>query len=448
MTTQGAATNRKTGRFPLTVRHGDVEAKIYRTPTTIRGVRYDTFTLCWQLNGIRHRRRFSDLGEARTEAERIAREKSQGALALAAISPANRVSLEASLVELARAEGTGHATPERLVELVREYAAARAALPAGTTLLDAAKEFAARHPADQARITVAEAVQRFLADREAAGCSVVHLRDLEVRLSQFARAFSMPISGVSAPLVQEWLYSITCRDGRPASPRSKKNLIRNVAALFNHCRRTKIVPPELALEIGEIKAPKARPVPIGVYSPDDIRKLLAAADQDLIPALAVGAFAGLRMAELARLDWRDIRLPERVLVVDADKAKTASRRVVPITDNLAAWLVPHVRASGPVAPCMDVTGRDGWSLTNRMLRTAARAGVAWKRNGLRHSCISYAVALRKDVPAVALESGNSPAMIFAHYRALATEAEGQAWFAVRPPQPAENVVPLGMTVAA
>lgn len=74
-------------------------------------------------------------------------EKSQGALALAAISPANRVSLEASLVELARAEGTGHATPERLVELVREYAAARAALPAGTTLLDAAKEFAARpHP--------------------------------------------------------------------------------------------------------------------------------------------------------------------------------------------------------------------------------------------------------------------------------------------------------------
>jgi hypothetical protein len=41
-----------------------------------------------------------------------------------------------------------------------------------------------------------------------------------------------------------------------------------------------------------------------------------------------------------------------------------------------------------------------------------------------------------------LECGNSPAVIFANYRALATEAEGKAWFAVMPPPQADNVIAM------
>ncbi len=66
-----SASAKVANRFPVCISSGDVEAKIYRTPTNIRGVRYDTFTLCWHLNGRRQRRRFSDLAEARSEAERI-----------------------------------------------------------------------------------------------------------------------------------------------------------------------------------------------------------------------------------------------------------------------------------------------------------------------------------------------------------------------------------------
>ena len=78
-------------RFPISIRNGDVEAKIYRTPTRIRGNQYDTYTLCWHLNG-RQRRRFSDLTEAKREGERIVREKSQGTLAVSAISAVDRIS--------------------------------------------------------------------------------------------------------------------------------------------------------------------------------------------------------------------------------------------------------------------------------------------------------------------------------------------------------------------
>ena len=51
----------------------------------------------------------------------------------------------------------------------------------------------------------------------------------------------------------------------------------------------------------------------------------------------------IRMAELARLDWKAVDLDRRFIEVRAGQAKTASRRLVPITDNLAAWLRPLER---------------------------------------------------------------------------------------------------------
>jgi len=46
------------------------------------------------------------------------------------------------------------------------------------------------------------------------------------------------------------------------------------------------------------------------------------------------------------------------------------------------------------------------------------AVFTWKRNAMRHSYISYRVAETQKVAQVALEAGNSPQMIFQHYREL------------------------------
>ena len=437
-------------RFPLTISAGDVEATIYRTPTKIRGTKYDTFTLCWHLNGKRQRRRFSDLDQARAEGDRVVREKSQGALAVAAISAQDRISLEAALVELAKAEGTSKATPSRLIELVKEYASARALLPMGVTLSTAAQFFAQRHPANAPRKTVAEVAAEFIADRASAGCSAIHLRDLRIRLQQqFAATFQMPITATTGPLVQSFIYNLkNQKTGQPSANRSKENMLRCIASLYGFARRMKYVPTDLALEITEIPTPKKQPKPIGIYAPSDLVRILAAADADILPALAIAAFAGLRLAEVSRLDWKDIRLGERLLIVEADKAKTAARRVVPVCDALFAWLAPHAEPAGPISPCEEDLHNVGNALGNRFERTVARAKVKWVRNGFRHSYISYRTSTLKDVPAVALEAGNSPTVIFSSYRALATEAEGQAWFAVRPPQPASNIVQIPAAAAA
>ena len=67
-----------------------------------------------------------------------------------------------------------------------------------------------------------------------------------------------------------------------------------------------------------------------------------------------------------------------------------------------------------------------------------REEFKWKHNGLRHSFISYRVAVIKNVAQVALEAGNSPAMIFSNYRELVTPQDAKAWFAIVPAARAEG----------
>ena len=63
------------------------------------------------------------------------------------------------------------------------------------------------------------------------------------------------------------------------------------------------------------------------------------------------------------------------------------------------------------------------------------------KNGLRHSYASYRLAQCQDAAKVALEMGNSPNMIFRHYRELVMPQDATAWWNILPEQ-AANVVPM------
>ncbi|MCX6873400.1 MAG: hypothetical protein NTW21_06270 [Verrucomicrobia bacterium] len=67
--------------------------------------------------------------------------------------------------------------------------------------------------------------------------------------------------------------------------------------------------------------------------------------------------------------------------------------------------------------------------------------MEWPRNVLRHSFISYRIAKIKSADQVALEAGNSPSIIFKHYRELTTEEQADKWFGILPkPGQWENTV--------
>ncbi len=429
--------------WPHVIRNGDVAVKIYKSKGHIRGKNFPTFLLSYYASGKRQLRRFMDFAKASDAATLIAQQKAEGALGAAGLSAADRVSLEQALVLLAKNEGIGNTSVPRLVEIVRDYATAQADLPAGVTLAEAAQFYKQKHPANMPRKSVAEVVTEFIADRRSAGCSAIHVNDLEIRLGQFSKAFELPIIAVSAPLVQQWIYGLkNQKTKKDTAARTKENMLRQIVSLFNFARRRKYVTAELTLELSELSTPRKHHAPIGIYTPDEMRAILAAADAAIAPPMAIAAFAGLRLAEVSRLDWREVRLSERIIVVGAENAKTAARRLVPISDNLAAWLAPHAKRFGSMNPCDERVGNVGNALGNRFERAAARAKVAWKRNGFRHSYISYRVATLKDVPAVALECGNSPQIIFSNYRALASDPEAKAWFSILPPIQVTNIVSL------
>ena len=93
---------------------------------------------------------------------------------------------------------------------------------------------------------------------------------------------------------------------------------------------------------------------------------------------------------------------------------------------MALFLKDVGQASGPVWPNSEPFLFD-------LMRDAGKdSGVKWRHNALSHSFISYRVAKIKNVNEVAMEAGNSPDMIFKHYRELVTETEADAWFGVTP----------------
>ena len=217
-----------------------------------------------------------------------------------------------------------------------------------------------------------------------------------------------------------------------------------IRALFGFAIGRKYLPKDALEEVEAVQQAREDHGEVEIFSPSEMREMLMAARPEVVPWLAIAGFAGLRSAELARLDWSQVNLAERHIEIKASKAKTAARRLAPITDNLAAWLTPHAKSFGPVL------NFDSWwnqipklaEEVNRLRREREQPGsFVWKHNGLRHSFCSYRLAAIKNAAQVALEAGNSPQMIFSNYRQLVTEAEAAKWFSISP-EAGSQIIPL------
>ena len=167
---------------------------------------------------------------------------------------------------------------------------------------------------------------------------------------------------------------------------------------------------------------------IEIYTPEEMGRLLLACHARILPLIAIGGFAGIRSAEVERLHWEDVKWDRGHIEIAGRKAKTAARRIVPLPDNLKAWLNPWREAKGEIIRMSDTSGALG------DVAVKAQIPGGWRQNALRHSFISYRVAKTGDVARTALEAGNSPKMIFRHYREVVTEESAEAWFAITPPE--------------
>ena len=313
-----------------------------------------------------------------------------------------------------------------LSSAIHEYVAARKKLR-GASLNEAVEFYCNQNLVDLPQKTIAEIGEEMIEAKRRDGRSEQYIRDLGKRLPHVSKAFPGPIIQVTRAKLEEWLRSL------PLGPKSRNNYRSFIVTLWNFAKQCGYLPRDRSTEADSLSRAKDTGSEIGIFRPDDLATLLKHADSNLVPFLTIGAFTGLRHAEILRLEWEDIRFAQGFVEVKAKKAKTAQRRLVPIQPNLAAWLAPYHERTGKICP---------WVRIGRTASTLAKnLGLRWPDNVLRHSYASYRLAQCQDAAKVALEMGNTPAMIFRHYRELVTPQEAATWFSIEPSQ-AANVVPI------
>jgi integrase len=411
----------------------------------------DIYTVAYYAGTKRVRRKFSDLAKARREAEMVAIKLANGETEALKLTGGDRADYVRAMQKLREWK------PGVDLNLaVTDYVAVMRRLPEHVSLSEAVEFYLKRHPIGLPAKTVREVVDELIASKASAGKSGVYIKDLTSRLGAFADSFQLRITSVTGKQIEEYIRALKTLNSnesqrRSLAGRTQNNIRRLVSTLFKFAIKRGYLPKDHD-EISGVEKASVDSGEIEVFSAAELQKLFAACltpvkergkwrtREEMIPYLAVAAFCGLRAAEIMRLDWSEIRLTggEKFVEVTAGNAKTASRRTVPITDNCAAWLERYAKPSGLV---INLSRAD----KQLFLYLAEKSGVPWKHNGLRHSFISYRLAVVKDVGQVSLEAGNSPGMVFKHYRQLVRESEAQEWFTILPPKLAENVTVTATT---
>jgi integrase len=270
------------------------------------------------------------------------------------------------------------------------------------------------------KTTVKELTTELIDSKRKDGRSEIYLRDLRNILGIFCRDFGLqPVGAVSSRELANWLRNVN------GSPTTRANFRQNISVLFGYAVDEGMIDSN---PVARVKKPKLVDKAPEIFSVDEIIALLNAANEsasDVVPMLAIGAFAGLRESEIKRLDWREVNLQRGYIEVKAEKAKTAKRRIVRIQPNLTQWLAAYSAMSGTVVPA---------NSRKKLEAVRKTAGLKrWSKNGLRHSFSSYRLAATNNAAEVAAELGHSTSqMLYSTYRELVAPEEAERYWKIVP----------------
>jgi integrase len=305
----------------------------------------------------------------------------------------------------------------------------------GVTLRQAAQFYLDNVDVIQNAKTYSQALAELLRSKEQDGKSARYLQDLRNRLESaeavFGQRFLHTIKGAE---LDDYLR------GLKVSGVTRNNFRRLFSVLFGYgiARRYCLKNPVTQIDVATVE--RGKPPILSVL---EARALMVQLEPELVPAVSLALFAGLRPeAEIFApdhpLDWKHIDLKERT--IDIDKSKNvASHRYVKIQANLLKWLKPHHRKSDPICPIDYYTRlRKARAKAVEALHKAGNIQTtmleSWPIDIARHSYASYHCGHFKDSRLTSQEMGHSGDLqIFnRHYRNRVKEADALAFWQIVP----------------
>jgi integrase len=419
-------------RFPVTIRHRTSKAKIYAP-----GGKFAYYRLAYTTAGKRRMQTFAAYSAAKAAAERIVRELANGSQAAALNATQSRDALAA----FERLQGFYQASGRRvsLLAAVSEFVEAAGKLHGRT--LDEAVTGYLRSVVSVKRKDIKEAVEEFLqteaprtkaVNGQRAQLAADYANHRKLQLRRFAATFpNTAVSELSKEHLDKFIGSLD-----EFAPKTRNHYRAAVGQFLRWSVRKDYLPVTHRLgEADGLRPEHANTSEVSFYTPRELATLLAGADETLRPVIAIGGLAGLRSKELMRLDWADVwRVPGHIEIT-AGKSKTRQRRLVEVCEALRAWLEPYrTHKTGKFWPGEERTFLEHYG------ELCEAAAVPRKTNGLRHAFCTYHFAANANENQTAQQAGNSPAMIHAHYKGLATKADAEKWFNVNPPAVAKKII--------
>jgi integrase len=390
---------------------GPARVKIY---TVNRKDGYPMFSLYWKEGGQRKVRHLACMEEARLIAQQTTVRLTNG------WSASDEVT-KRELELLRHCERKAQEFGVSLTAAMDEWSSARKA--AGEITLSEAVRFYATNRVDLLAVrTITQVVDEFVESRRGSGVSDIYVRNCKTSLKRFSDSVQGNITDVTVADINRFLKGL-----KGSGAVSRNGIRRNIVTMFGFAKRNGYLHPDRKTAAEQSESFKEAETEIEIFTPEEMERLLLAAHARILPLIAIGAFAGIRSAEICRLNWEDIKWDRGHIEIAGKKAKTAARRLVPLPENLKAWLAPWCGETGKIISIADYAG----ALSDTAVK--ARIPGGWRQNALRHSFISYRVAETGDVARTSLEAGNSPRMIFRHYREIVDAEAAKAWFAIRPP---------------
>lgn len=309
--------------------------------------------------------------------------------------------------------------------------------------LEEAAKLAVKHtPIIHGQTSVKELRRRFLAAPGRRKSKLMQRRPLTLhnltwRSARFEKEHgNRMVTEICTEQVRGWLTSLG-----ELSPVSLNNYRRVLHAMFAYAVAEGYCAANPIAKVPLFAVPERTPSILTVEQAKRLATVAAETDAKLglLSYVSLSLFAGLRRAEIERLDWSAVKWDRRMITIDGNIAKTGCIRNVALADNALRWLELCQTKTGLVAPP---------NLNHRLRRLRFLAGIThWDGNELRHSFASYHFDMYQNAPMTAAQLGHSSGcqLLFEHYRSLVPLGDGARFFSIIPDSSQSTVTAIAAT---